>query len=117
MKNTCFFQLQEVILFVVDSRPQLTAKIICGMILQASNCAVADPNSDYEIEVDYPDSGIVAPPKPQAGNSTEKQTYRVLHLTDFHYDPKYKAGSNAQCEEPTCCRGVICSLYLGWILT
>ncbi|KAH8271353.1 hypothetical protein KR018_007389 [Drosophila ironensis] len=28
----------------------------------------------------------------------------VLHLTDIHYDPEYKAGSSAVCDEPMCCR-------------
>lgn len=28
----------------------------------------------------------------------------ILQLTDFHYDPLYKPGSNAQCDEPLCCQ-------------
>ncbi|KAH8382963.1 hypothetical protein KR009_006007 [Drosophila setifemur] len=28
----------------------------------------------------------------------------ILHLTDIHYDPEYVVGSNADCDEPMCCR-------------
>ncbi|KAF2363499.1 Calcineurin-like phosphoesterase domain ApaH type [Trinorchestia longiramus] len=29
---------------------------------------------------------------------------KMLHLTDLHYDPKYQAGSNAECGAPVCCQ-------------
>lgn len=29
---------------------------------------------------------------------------KVLHLSDTHYDPWYVVGSNANCDEPLCCR-------------
>ncbi|OQR76523.1 sphingomyelin phosphodiesterase-like [Tropilaelaps mercedesae] len=28
----------------------------------------------------------------------------ILHLSDFHYDPHYREGAIAQCEQPLCCR-------------
>ncbi|KAJ8940101.1 hypothetical protein NQ318_016017, partial [Aromia moschata] len=31
-------------------------------------------------------------------------TFKVLHLSDTHYDPYYMEGSNADCAEPLCCR-------------
>lgn len=31
-------------------------------------------------------------------------TFRVLHLSDTHYDPEYVEGSLASCNEPLCCR-------------
>ncbi|CAL4067261.1 unnamed protein product, partial [Meganyctiphanes norvegica] len=34
---------------------------------------------------------------------TGKQVLKVLHLTDPHYDPDYRVGSNAVCEAPLCC--------------
>ncbi len=32
------------------------------------------------------------------------ETFRVLHLSDTHWDPFYQEGSNANCGEPLCCR-------------
>ena len=32
-------------------------------------------------------------------------TLRILQLSDIHVDLLYKAGSNANCGEPLCCRG------------
>jgi sphingomyelin phosphodiesterase len=31
-------------------------------------------------------------------------SFKVLHLSDTHYDPYYAEGSNADCNEPLCCR-------------
>lgn len=31
-------------------------------------------------------------------------TFKVLHLSDTHYDPYYTEGTNADCNEPLCCR-------------
>lgn len=31
-------------------------------------------------------------------------TLKVLHLSDTHFDPEYQEGSNADCNEPLCCR-------------
>lgn len=31
-------------------------------------------------------------------------TFKVLHISDTHYDPYYLEGSNADCAEPLCCR-------------
>ncbi|KAK9730903.1 Acid sphingomyelin phosphodiesterase C-terminal region [Popillia japonica] len=30
-------------------------------------------------------------------------TFKVLHLSDTHFDPNYEEGSPANCEEPLCC--------------
>jgi sphingomyelin phosphodiesterase len=30
--------------------------------------------------------------------------FKVLHLSDTHFDPYYHEGSNADCNEPLCCR-------------
>lgn len=35
---------------------------------------------------------------------TGAPTFKVLHLSDTHYDPYYLEGSNADCAEPLCCR-------------
>ncbi|KAL0851184.1 hypothetical protein ABMA28_007036 [Loxostege sticticalis] len=32
------------------------------------------------------------------------QTFKVLQISDTHFDPYYAEGSNAECNEPLCCR-------------
>lgn len=90
------------------------------MVLQESKCAISDPMFDYEVDIDdaYGEGSTKATTIRMSrlndedelsegdGITTIKRTLRMLHLTDIHYDPKYKAGSSAVCEEPTCCRGV-----------
>ncbi|XP_049528874.1 sphingomyelin phosphodiesterase [Dermacentor silvarum] len=41
----------------------------------------------------------VAQPRAELASS-----FRVLHLSDTHYDPEYVEGSLASCDEPLCCR-------------
>lgn len=47
-------------------------------------------------------------PKPAVTESGRPEinapTFKVLHLSDTHYDPYYMEGSNANCAEPLCCR-------------
>lgn len=31
-------------------------------------------------------------------------SFKVLHLSDTHFDPYYEEGTNAECNEPLCCR-------------
>ncbi|KAH8280869.1 hypothetical protein KR054_002633 [Drosophila jambulina] len=33
----------------------------------------------------------------------------IVQFTDIHYDPLYVAGSNAECDEPMCCRSALAS--------
>lgn len=78
------------ILFIIDARPELTAKNLCGMILQSSNCGFAGPDLDYHIEVDQTQNN----PLEIIEYNISEDIYRVLHITDIHFDPRYSPGSN-----------------------
>lgn len=47
-------------------------------------------------------------PKPKPPNATTPEpsgaTVKVIHLSDFHLDPRYQVGSEANCSESMCCR-------------
>lgn len=79
------------ILYIVDARAELTAKHMCGMILQSSNCGFTGPDLNYAIKIDEtkPDVQSI-----EQIDNTEEESYRVLHLTDIHFDPRYTPGSN-----------------------
>lgn len=32
------------------------------------------------------------------------ENFKILQVTDIHYDPLYEPNGNADCNEPTCCR-------------
>lgn len=32
------------------------------------------------------------------------KVFKILQITDTHYDPHYEEGSIANCQEPLCCR-------------
>lgn len=65
---------------------------------------------DYCEETNLPNWNITLPsnPKPKLREhqlpKADVPKLKVLHLSDFHYDPLYMEGSNANCVEPLCCR-------------
>lgn len=36
--------------------------------------------------------------------SSGKKTFKVLHITDLHYDPNYVSGRQKNCHRPVCCQ-------------
>ena len=86
-----------IILYIVDSRPNLTADTICGVVLESKSCPLNDPQFDWTININN-DSRIAI-----ADNYTANKL-EILQLTDIHYDPFYEPNSNAKCGEPVCCR-------------
>jgi len=60
-------------------------------------------NPLHEWEVAFPP--VKKPPiKPPIPPQESAPTFKVLHISDTHYDPYYHEGANAECNEPLCCR-------------
>jgi len=72
---------------------------ICGM-LPISICQLEQPEYNLNLKI------VGAIPLESNTDTAERsdQDLQVLHLTDIHYDPEYKVGSLADCDEPICCR-------------
>lgn len=79
------------ILYIIDARPELTAKNMCGMILQSSNCGIVDIDYAVEVNKKNSDAEII-----EDIEVSDQKSYRVLQLTDIHYDPRYTPGSNGK---------------------
>ncbi|KAI9584703.1 sphingomyelin phosphodiesterase-like [Glossina fuscipes] len=77
------------------------ARSICGL-LPISFCVVKQEEFEWSVEVDNT-TGPLTKPKDEIPQKTANDL-RILHLSDIHYDPDYKEGSLADCEEPLCCR-------------
>ncbi|GJQ73032.1 hypothetical protein Trydic_g1666 [Trypoxylus dichotomus] len=88
----------DALLYMMDNRKNLTADRICGIYLQHYGCV--DPNYQ-EWHINIPEQTSTAFVEPELSG----QSLKILHLTDIHFDPEYKPGSNAVCEDPLCCRG------------
>lgn len=72
-----------------------TAKLFCVTFLGL--CPYPDVN---KWAVPFPS------PKPSKGRPAPsgQKPIKVVHYSDIHVDPKYVAGSNANCTKPICCR-------------
>ncbi|XP_046742725.1 sphingomyelin phosphodiesterase-like [Diprion similis] len=83
--------------YIVDHKPSLAAASVCGIVLQSSSCPLTDEEFEWTVEVD--DSEPV-----HISSEETEETFRIVQISDPHYDPVYEAYGNAYCDEPTCCR-------------
>lgn len=74
---------------------------ICSFVIGDACGDVYNPYHDWEVTFPpVPKPEIKDIPLPKEGVAT----FKVLHISDTHYDPHYVEGSNADCNEPLCCR-------------
>jgi sphingomyelin phosphodiesterase len=66
------------------------------VLLQSYDCKI-DKEIDWSINI-APGESKDRPKLNQTGSFT------ILQLSDFHYDPGYVPGGNADCGEPICCQ-------------
>ncbi|XP_029175142.1 sphingomyelin phosphodiesterase-like [Nylanderia fulva] len=86
-----------IILHIVDTKPNLTASTICGVILESQSCPLTDDEFEWTVNIDS------SPPKLVDADESE-ESINIIQITDIHYDPNYEPNGNANCNEPTCCR-------------
>ena len=91
------FYLQPIILYIIDSKPNLTADTICGVLLESPFCPLDNNEFNWIVNIDDGPSKWI---KPEESN----ETINILQITDIHYDPNYEPYGNAYCNEPICCR-------------
>ncbi|KXJ72005.1 sphingomyelin phosphodiesterase-like [Aedes albopictus] len=92
----------DIFLYIIDNKPSLTAQTICGVIFQSGACVLEDPEFlNWTIEVSAGGTPITSS---KTGSNRGPNDFKIVHLTDLHYDPHYRTGYNAVCGEPCCCR-------------
>ncbi|CAH1405253.1 unnamed protein product [Nezara viridula] len=85
----------------VLKRVLLGPEEICSFVIGDACGDVYNPSHDWEVVFPpVPKPTPKAFPIPKEGAAT----FKVLHLSDTHFDPYYQEGSNADCKEPLCCR-------------
>ncbi|KAK2580874.1 hypothetical protein KPH14_005946 [Odynerus spinipes] len=87
-----------IVFHIINSKPNLTANTICGVVLESKSCPLNDKEYEWTIPIDD------IPIKEIAMKKESNETLKIVQLTDIHYDPKYEAYGNPDCGEPTCCR-------------
>ncbi|XP_044735214.1 sphingomyelin phosphodiesterase isoform X2 [Chrysoperla carnea] len=79
----------------------LGPKEICSFIIGDACGDVYNPYHEWNVMFPPVPKPKVAPTElPKVG----APSFKVLHLSDTHFDPYYAEGSNADCNEPLCCR-------------
>ncbi|RZC34304.1 sphingomyelin phosphodiesterase-like [Asbolus verrucosus] len=89
----------DVFLYVIDNYPEFTSNRVCGSILQSYGCPTGD---DFDWSINIASGNSPVRPTP---NDTEVKSFKILQLSDIHYDPNYTPNGNADCGEPICCQG------------
>ena len=80
----------------------LNAEEACGIILGPTCATPYDPfNQTWSVKMsDTPKPPVKEMQLPVKG----AKQYRILHITDIHYDSLYTPGLSVDCGEPLCCR-------------
>ncbi|KAF5270385.1 hypothetical protein FQR65_LT05573 [Abscondita terminalis] len=84
-------------LYIIDNK-NVTGERICSIRLQKRNCQDFT-YVPWNINIPEGKSKILL-------KDNIVQVKKILQLTDVHYDPLYKPGSNANCGESVCCETV-----------
>lgn len=91
---------QDEVLTVFD-RLVVSPDEVCGILVGDSCGTPYNPLDNWNVTLpDTPKPPVMPRVLPKPGSPT----VRVLHLTDIHLDSMYTPGSNAECNEPLCCR-------------
>jgi sphingomyelin phosphodiesterase len=91
------------ILFILDNRADLKADTVCKLLLNEGDCINPFKDDNLEFIVEISDQNISKSPSQFSGN---ENSLTIVHITDIHYDPKYKPGAFADCDEYACCREI-----------
>ena len=75
---------------------------MCGAFL-GNMCALTSSNK-LNWTIDIPPAGEDA--KKMSNQDAQSKYFKVLQLTDIHFDPYFAPGSRNDCGEPVCCRVV-----------
>ncbi|XP_015834710.2 sphingomyelin phosphodiesterase isoform X1 [Tribolium castaneum] len=87
----------DILLYIVDNTPDLDSTRVCGSVLQSIGCP---SGNNFNWSIQLPSGGSPFTPK----SYDKKQSFKILHLSDFHFDPDYTPGGNEDCGEPICCQ-------------
>ncbi|XP_037914382.1 sphingomyelin phosphodiesterase isoform X1 [Hermetia illucens] len=85
----------------VLQRVNIGPEEICSFVIGDACEDIYNPFHEWDVSfppVPKPEPLDIPIPKEKA------PYFKVLHLSDTHYDPHYVEGSNANCNEPLCCR-------------
>jgi sphingomyelin phosphodiesterase len=80
---------------------EMTPAQVCSFVIGDACEDVYNPLHDWEVAFPPVSKPVVDPPITPLENVP---SFKVLHISDTHYDPYYQEGSNAECNEPLCCR-------------
>lgn len=85
----------------VLQRTTLSPDEICSFVIGDGCEDIYNPYHEWEVIFPpVPKPPVLEMPVPKEGSPF----FKVLHISDTHYDPHYVEGSNADCNEPLCCR-------------
>ncbi|RZC38634.1 sphingomyelin phosphodiesterase-like [Asbolus verrucosus] len=80
---------------------QIGPQEICSLVLGETCGDIDNPLHEWHVKfLDTPKPEVIEPELPKVGSPT----FKILQISDTHYDPDYAIGSPSNCEEPLCCR-------------
>lgn len=85
------------------NRARFDVNEYCATIILNDDCMGSGKSMNTNWEIALP-TIPKPPPKELKLPKDNSPNFKVLHITDTHYDPLYAEGANAVCKELLCCR-------------
>lgn len=101
--------LTQMLSYADLSENSTDAAMICARWIPSMPCKAPMPEPLSSSFLDAWFGGAATPPKAVAERSRHvgpaaASPLRVLHVSDFHLDPRYMVGAESQCDNGMCCR-------------
>ncbi|GAB0097653.1 Sphingomyelin phosphodiesterase [Sergentomyia squamirostris] len=92
----------DVIMHIVDNRPEYDETHLCAFVFQNLNCAADMSSFEWTVNVNANKPPLSGDKDTSVGRGPNDIS--IVHISDPHYDPNYLEGTHAVCGEPVCCR-------------
>ncbi|XP_031341321.1 sphingomyelin phosphodiesterase-like [Photinus pyralis] len=93
----------DTLIYIVDNRPKLKASQVCAIVFQNLQCKDTSLQ-EWSLALPPYEAHNVSLVRESKFQNEQNGSFRIVQITDLHYDPEYSVGSNTDCGLPICCQ-------------
>ncbi|XP_011303537.1 sphingomyelin phosphodiesterase [Fopius arisanus] len=83
--------------WIVQHNSIVTEDDFCAVPLQNSDCGSLPTRFEWTVKIDDNEPKLL-------DKKRSNSHFKIVHVSDIHYDPLYEPFGNAECDQPECCK-------------